>query len=185
MAYQGPNFYSPLAEQIENSQEPSIKFSIVSDEEGLNDDEDGNENETEAQDREFRFFGEVIQLSDDDDDFWSDSSSDPDSSSDDKGASQDIFEVCGALGAYYRDVDNKFKTVYRYVKPDYRNSCNITAAALKEPVSLLTKYRSQRFQGRSRYFRSAFSGPPKPVQWRRQRSPLLIDCPRVHNKTIQ
>lgn len=210
MSYQGQTFDVPVAEQIENAQAaveqnfpaslfgdqvpdhmhlqppqgPSLEFSIVSDEKDLNDDVDGHENGREAQDGEFLFSGEVIQLSDDE--YWSDSSwNDSDSTSDDGGASWHIIEVCGALGACYRAADNKFKTFYRDAEPDRRTSCNIMAAALKEPVSLLTKYRSQRFKGKSRYFRSAFSGPPNPIQRPRQRSPLLINCPGVHNKTVQ
>ncbi|KAG8170303.1 hypothetical protein KVR01_001048 [Diaporthe batatas] len=164
MTYQEQSFgalnQAPL--DLQPSQEPSIDSSIVSDLKDLNDDDDDD------------------QMSDSDD-FWSDS----DSSSDEGGANLHVVDIYGALGACYRTVDNGFKTFYRYVEPDFRVSCNVTAASLKEPLSLLTKYRSQRFEGKSAYFRSAYSGPPSPIRRRRQRSPLLKGCPGVHNRTVQ
>ncbi|POS69859.1 hypothetical protein DHEL01_v211744 [Diaporthe helianthi] len=144
--------------------------------------EDGNGDQ--AQNAEFRFSGKVVQLSDEEDD-WSDSSSDDLGSDADKGTSRHMVEVYGTLGACYRDVDNNFKTFYRYVEPDRRASCNVMASGLKDPVSLLTKYRSQRLEGKSRYFHSAFSRHPELVRRRRQPSPLLKDCPGVEFITVR
>lgn len=172
---------APLS--LQSSQEPSIEFPIVNDEEDLNDQShDDGDDDDDVQDGEFVFFGEVIPGSDDEDD-WSDYSDEDDYySSDDKEPNPWFVKLCGTYGGYYTDrFTGKIKTFYRFTKPDPRTSCNAAAAALKEPVSLLTKYRSQRWGGRSNYFRAVFPGPPKTL---RQGSPLktvqTVDSNALH-----
>lgn len=94
---------------------------------------------------------------DDDEDQCSDYSSDYDYDSSDD---YDYYKICGMYGAYIIDrTTGKMKTFYwsQFVTSNPRTSCNAAAAALKEPVSLLTKYRHQR----SNYFDEVFIGPSK------------------------
>lgn len=97
---------------------------------------------------------------DDDEDRWSDYSSDYDY---DSSYDYDYYKICGMYGAYVVDrTTGKMKTFYwsQIVTRNPYTSCNAAAAALKEPVSLLTKYR----HARSNYFDEVFIGPSKPLR---------------------
>jgi hypothetical protein len=167
MTNQEQSFDLPFVEQmsmtplsLQSSHEPSIESPIVDDGEDLNDEgNDDDDDDDEAQNGEFCFSGEVI--SDSDDDECSDYSSDSEAPT-----------PCSIspYGVYYLDpFTNRFRTFYRFVKPDPHTSCNAAAAALKEPVSLLTKYRCLRLEQQSKYFQPIFTGPPKLL---RRGSPL-------------
>lgn len=149
---------APLSQQ--SSQQPTIGFAIVedSDSDGEEDDADGNNY------GQYTFFDGVVSSSPDirvdtaSDDEWSDYSSDSD----------DGLDPASIYGAYFCLVTGMFKPFYRFVKPNPRTSCNAAAAALKEPISLLTKYRSQRLGGQSKYFREAYPAPSKALRLARQ-----------------
>lgn len=103
---------------------------------------------------------EPVRFEDDDEDEWSDYSSDYDYDSSDD---YDYYKICGMYGAYVVDrTTGKMKTFYwsQFVTPDPRTSCNTSASAFKEPVSLLTKYRYKR----SNYFDEVFIGPSKDLR---------------------
>ncbi|KAJ0119651.1 hypothetical protein J7T55_013854 [Diaporthe amygdali] len=58
--------------------------------------------------------------------------------------------------------------LHRFVEPNPRTSCNVAVAALRKPLSLLTKYKHKKLQDDSKYFHEVFSS----------------HCPRLHRAKL-
>lgn len=159
----------------QSPRQPIIGFAIVDDSDS--DEEDDNADGDDY--GEHRFFGNVVSSGPNEegeqedltwDDEWSDSSSD----SDDEHNRYSIY------GAYFDLFTGTIKPLYRFVKPNPRTSCNGAAAALKEPISLLTKYRYQRLGCQSKYFQQAFPAPSKAL-WRARQARRGKPLKKVQN----
>lgn len=141
------------------SQQPIIDFAVVEDSDG------DDENENEDGNGEYGFFAGVVSNPGDEDE-WDDSD---DTWSDDSSRDSDESNWFHKYGGWYFNPSSwRFEPVYRFVQPDLRTSCNATAAALKEPISLLTKYRHQRLGHESKYFHKSIPNPSKALRRARQ-----------------
>lgn len=146
---------SQLSRQSRPPQEPVIEFAIVEDNDDYDDqdEDDGNV--------EYGFFTGVVSnpgdedgcngMTSDSDDTWSTYSSDSDEDN-----------WLRKYGGWYLNISSwRYEPIYRFVQPDPRTSSNVAAAALKEPISLLTKYRHQRLRHQSTYFHASIPSPSK------------------------
>lgn len=146
---------APLSQT--SSQQPVIEFAIV----------DDSENDDEVDDYvdqydEYGFFSDVVTNVDEDE--WNDSDTWSNSSSD--SGETNWLDV---YGGWRLDVSLwKYVPFYRFVKPRPRTSCNAAAAALKEPISLLTKYSTQRLVHKSKYFEESIPNPSEALRQVRQ-----------------
>lgn len=136
-----------------SSHQPVIEFSIVNDSDSDEKDDDGDD------DAEYGFFFDIVSnpeeperqgQNSDFDDTWSDSSSD----------SVEAINWLDKYGGWYFEISSwRYEPMYKFVMPDPRRSCNAAAAGLKEPLSLLTKYRRQRLADQSEYFEESIPSP--------------------------
>lgn len=141
-----------------SSQQPVIEFAIV----------DDSESDAEVDDYvdeydEYGFFSDVVTNVDEEE--WNDSDDTWSNSSSDSGETNwlDIY------GGWRFSVSSwKYVPFYRFVKPRPRTSCNAAAAALKEPISLLTKYSHQRLGHKSKYFEESIPSPSEALREGRQ-----------------
>lgn len=141
-----------------SSQQPVIEFAIVEDSDG-----DAEVDDYEDEYDEYGFFSDVVTNVDEEewngsDDTWSNSSSD-------SGETNWLDQYGGwrfAVSSW------KFVPFYRFVKPRPRTSCNAAAAALKEPISLLTKYSHQRLGHKSKYFEESIPSSSEALRQVRQ-----------------
>jgi hypothetical protein len=159
---------------LQPTQQPGMGLPTIYEEENPNDrgdDSDSEDNyddndEVEAEDGEFVFSGKVFPGSDDED-YWSEYSSDAYSwevdFDDDEDQNRWFVNFSNNHGGYlHADLfTGEVKTVYRFAMPNPHTTCNAAAAALTEPVSLLTKYRFQRLAGDSDYFSVVLAGPQR------------------------
>lgn len=170
------------------SRQPVIDYPVFdddSDEEGDNYDED----EHEDGNGEYGFFNGVVSSTspgeDEDEDDCPTTSSD--TWSDDSSDSLDAqAKWMKKYGSWYLNVSSRrYEPVYRFVQP-LRTSCNLDAARLREPLSLLTKYSTQRLKHESRYFTKSYPSPSEALcQARqvRQGSPLAYNIQNADGTT--
>lgn len=161
------------------SQQPVINYPVFddSDEEGNNDehkDEDGN--------GEPRFFDGVVSSTnpdeDEDEDDWFTTDSDTWSSDSSEDSLDSEAKWMKKYGSWYLNLSSRrYEPVYRHVQP-LRRSCNLDAARLREPLSLLTKYSTQRLKHQSRYFTKSYPSPSNALCQARQ---VRQGSPLAHN----
>lgn len=169
---------APLSRQL--SQQPVIGFPIVEDSD--NEEEDGGDG-----DEEYGFFFDIVSNPDeperqgqnsDFDDTWSNSSSD----------SVEAINWLDKYGGWYFEISSwRYEPMYKFVMPDPRRSCNAAAAGLKEPLSLLTKYRRQRLADQSEYFEESIPSPSATLRRVSQvtRGSRLKKVQNVDEKTVR
>lgn len=154
-----------------SAQQPVIDFPIVDDSDSDHEDDDGDV------DGHYGFFFDIVSnpgeperhnhdhdtTTDSSDDAWSDTWSNASSTSD------EVYYWIDRFGGWYFDLSSwRYEPMYKFVEPDPGTSCNAAAAALKEPLSLLTKYRRQRLSHQSKYFQSSIPSPSKALCQARQ-----------------
>lgn len=155
-----------LSRQPRPHQQPIIEFAI---EFAIVEDNDGDDDQDEDDGNgEYGFFTGVISnpgdeddsncMASDSDDTWSVYSSESGEAS-----------WLQKYGGWYLNISSwRYEPIYRFVQPDPRASSNVAAAALQEPISLLTKYRHQRLSHQSTYFHASIPGPSKTLCRARQ-----------------
>lgn len=168
-----------LSRQSRSPQHPVIEFAIVEDDEN---DKDQDEDDGNV---EYDFFTGLISNSGDEaEDEWENSASD----SDDTFCAFGEVDWLNQYGGWSLNVSSRrYEPFYRFVQPDPRTSCNAAAAALKEPISLLTKYRYQRLGHQSKYFHKITPRPSKALCLTRQvrRGSHLKKVRNVDDQTLR
>lgn len=165
----------------EPSQQPVIEFPIVEDS-----DEDHDDDEDEDGNGEHGFFSGVVSSNPENGDDWDSDGTWSDASSGDS-AEDYYYWLQNYGGLFLNPSSGRIEPVYRCVLPNPHTSSNVAAAALKEPISLLTKYRYQRLRHESKYFHASIPSPSKALCRARQvsRGSLLKKVQNVDDQTVR